>query len=128
MPVETLTAFFSLIEKMDLRGCCTRQHNCGAMNIKTQRSIYRQISKESEDIHMAEIDVGGGCGTGCASHPQSAERVDELEENVWSVVQQEIEREDQGEGVQNSGMTGTGVRGAETRALQSAQEKKSEVA
>ena len=48
--------------------------------------------------------------TGCGSHPLSAERVEELEESVWSVVRQENEREDQGEGVQNSGKTSTGVR------------------
>ena len=48
--------------------------------------------------------------TGCGSHPLSAERVEELEESVWSVVRQENEREDQGEGVQNSGMTSTGER------------------
>ena len=47
--------------------------------------------------------------TGCGSHPLSAERVEELEESVWSVVRQENEREDQGEGVQNSGKTSTGV-------------------
>ena len=34
-----------------------------------------------------------------------------LEESVWSVVRQKNEREDQGEGVQNSGKTNTGVRG-----------------
>ena len=32
-------------------------------------------------------------------------------DSVWSVVRQEIEREDQGEGVQNSGKTSTDVRG-----------------
>ena len=37
--------------------------------------------------------------------------MDELEESVWSVVRQENEREDQGEGVQNSGKTNTDVRG-----------------
>ena len=37
--------------------------------------------------------------------------MEELEESVWSVVRQENEREDQGEGVQNSGKTSTGVRG-----------------
>ena len=36
---------------------------------------------------------------------------DQMEESVWSVVRPENEREDQGEGVQNSGKTGTGVRG-----------------
>ena len=49
--------------------------------------------------------------TGCGSHPLSAERVEELEESVWSVVRQENEREYQGEGVQNSGKTSTDVRG-----------------
>ena len=43
--------------------------------------------------------------------PMSAERVKELEESEWSVVRQENEREDQGEGVQNSGKTSTDVRG-----------------
>ena len=37
--------------------------------------------------------------------------VEELEESVWSVVRQENEREDQVEGVQNSGKTSTDVRG-----------------
>ena len=36
------------------------------------------------------------------SHPQSSELMEELEESVWSVVRQENEREDQGEGVQDS--------------------------
>ena len=62
-------------------------------------------------LHIPGIDVGGGWRTGCGSHPPSAERVEELEVSVWSVVRQEIEREDQGEGVQNSGKTSTGVRG-----------------
>ena len=39
------------------------------------------------------------------------ERVEEREESVWSVVRQENEREDQGEGVQNSGKTSTDVLG-----------------
>ena len=37
--------------------------------------------------------------------------MEELEESVWSVVRQENEREDQGEGVENSGETSTDVRG-----------------
>ena len=37
--------------------------------------------------------------------------MEELEESVWSVVRPENEREDQGEGVQNSGKTSTDVRG-----------------
>ena len=36
--------------------------------------------------------------------------MEELGESVWSVVRQENEREDQGEGVQNSGKTSTDVR------------------
>ena len=36
--------------------------------------------------------------------------MEDLEENVWSVVRQENEREDQGEAVQNSGKTSTDVR------------------
>ena len=43
-------------------------------------------SKESEDIHIPGIDFGGGWITGCGSHPQSADRVEELEESVWSVI------------------------------------------
>ena len=69
---------------------------------------------EACSIHIAVligIDVGGGWRTGCGSHPPSAERVEELEESVWSVVRQENEREDQGEVVQNSGRTSTDVRG-----------------
>ena len=37
--------------------------------------------------------------------------MEELEESVWSVVRQENEHEDQGEGVQNSGKTSTDVWG-----------------
>ena len=37
--------------------------------------------------------------------------MEDLEESVWSVVRQENEREDQGEGVQNSGNTRTDVLG-----------------
>ena len=73
--------------------------------------LIRRDSKESEDIHIPVIDVGGEWGTGCGSHPSSAERVEELEDSVWSVVRQENGREDQGEGVQNSGKTSTDVRG-----------------
>ena len=66
--------------------------------------------------------------TGCGSHPQSAERVEELDESVWSVLRQENEREDHWEGVQNSGKTSTDVRSRLTWALKKAQEKKLEVA
>ena len=37
--------------------------------------------------------------------------MEELEESVCTVVRQENEREYQGEGIQDSGKTGTGVRG-----------------
>ena len=47
-----------------------------------------------------ECRAGGRTGAG--SHPPSAERVEELEESVWSVVRQENEREDQGEGLPQS--------------------------
>ena len=77
-----------------------------------QISIYTgRGSKECEDIHIPGIYVGGGWRTGCGSHPQSTERVEELEESVWSVVRQENEREDQREGVHNSSKTSTDVRG-----------------
>ena len=36
--------------------------------------------------------------------------MEELEESVWIVVRQENEREFQGEGVHDSGKTGTGIR------------------
>ena len=52
------------------------------------------------------IDVGEGWRTGCGSHPQSTELVEELEDSVSSVVRQENECEDQGEGVQDSGKNG----------------------
>ena len=67
--------------------------------------------KESEYIHLPGIDVGGRWKTGCGSHPQSSELVEKLEESVWSLVRQENEREDQGEGVHDSGKTGTDVHG-----------------
>ena len=53
--------------------------------------------------------------------------MDELEDSVWSVVRQETDREDQGEGIQDSGKTGTRVRGRD-RALKKAQPNKLEVA
>ena len=37
--------------------------------------------------------------------------MEELKESIWSVVRHEHEREYQGEGLQDSGKTGTGVRG-----------------
>ena len=52
--------------------------------------------RESEDIQIPGIDIGGGWRSGCGSHPQSAKRMEELEESVWSVVRQRNEREGQG--------------------------------
>ena len=86
------------------------------MNINRRYIFTGRHSKESEDIHIPGIDVGRGWRTGCGSHPQTAERVEELEESVWSVVRQENECEDQGEGVQDCDKTGTDVR-VETFAL-----------
>ena len=68
----------------------------GATNTKTQRSIYWERLKESEDIHIPGIDVGGGWRTGCGRQPQSAERMEELVDSVWSVVRQGNAGEDQG--------------------------------
>ena len=78
------------------------------MNIKRDPFTGRD-SKESEDIHIPGIDVDPGWKTGCGSHPQSAERVEELEESVWSVVRQENECEDQGESVQDDSGAGNDV-------------------
>ena len=61
----------------------------GATNIKMQKYTGRG-SKESEYIHIPGIYVGRGWRNGCGSHPQSAERVEELEESVYSVVRQEM--------------------------------------
>ena len=43
-------------------------------------SLTGRGNKEIEDIHIPGIYVGGGWITGCGSHPQSAELVEELEE------------------------------------------------
>ena len=43
----------------------------------------------SEDIHIPGIDFGRGWITEGGSHPHSAERVEELEESVWSILRQE---------------------------------------
>ena len=51
-----------------------------------QDAVTGRAIKESEDIHIPGIDVVGGWRTGCGSHTPSAERVEELEESVWSVV------------------------------------------
>ena len=41
--------------------------------------------KESKHIKISAINVVGGRRTGYRSHTRSAERLEELEENVWSV-------------------------------------------
>ena len=64
---------------MEERGLEISRNNTeclGRANTKTQRSIYWERVKESEDIH----DFGGGWRTGCGSQPQSAERMEELVE------------------------------------------------
>ena len=82
------------------------------MGCNEHQDVEIQLHGEtSEDIHIPGIDIGGGWRSGCGSHPLSAERVEELEESFWSVVRQKNAREDQGEGVQNSGKTSTDVRG-----------------
>ena len=48
--------------------------------------LQGETVKRVRDIHIPGIDVGRGWRTGCGSHPPSAERVEELEESVWSVV------------------------------------------
>ena len=53
------------------------------MNMKMHRDPFTgRGSKDSEDIHILGIYVGGGWRTGFGSHPQSAERVEELEKSV----------------------------------------------
>ena len=69
---------------MEERGLTISRHiteYVGAMTVKTQRSINRE--KESEDIHLTGIDVGGGWKTGCGSHPHSSELMEELERSVY---------------------------------------------
>ena len=39
-------------------------------------------SKDSEDIEIYGIDIGGGLITGCRNQPQSTERVEELVKSV----------------------------------------------
>ena len=86
-----------------------------------------KYSKESEVIHIIGIYDGGGWISGCGSHPQSAERVEELEESVWSVVRQKNERDDQVK-VHRTVVRPTLVYCAETWALNNAQENKLVVA
>ena len=93
-----------------------RLHNRGAMDIKMQRSIYREDSKESEDIHIPGIDV---------DEDGELDAEVNLEESVWSVMRQGNEREYQGEGVHNSGKTSIDVRGRDVKKVQ---ENKLEVA
>ena len=85
------------MEERGLKISINNTEYLGTTSTKTQRSIYWEILKESEDIHGRQ--------------PQSAERMEELVDSVWSVVRQGNECEDQWEGVQDSGKTGTDVRG-----------------
>ena len=99
---------------MEERGLKISRQNTeylGVMTIRRRDIFTGRGIKESEYIHLHGIDVGERWKTGCGSHPQSSELVEELEESVYSVVRQGNEREDQGEGVQDNGKTGTGVRG-----------------
>ena len=77
------------IKKTEYLGCS--EHKDAEIHLQGE------TVKESEDIHVPGIYVGGGWRPGCGSHPHSAEWVEELEESVWTVVRQENEREDQGE-------------------------------
>ena len=66
------------------------------------------IFKEKGDIQ----DCGNYIGINMINyHIYHEYLVEELEESEWSVVRQENEREDQWEGVQNSGKASTDVRG-----------------
>ena len=58
-------------KKTEYLGCNKHQD----AEIHLQRRHYR----ESEDIHMYGIDVGGGWRTWCGSQTQITERVEELE-------------------------------------------------
>ena len=49
--------------------------------VKTGRD---STGKESKHIKISAINVVGGRRTGYRSHTQSAERLEELEDNVWS--------------------------------------------
>ena len=70
----------------------------------------RGIALKSVSLRPKTVLLTPMWRTGCGSHLHSAEVVEALEESVWSVVRQENERENQGEGVQYSGKTGTGIR------------------
>ena len=88
-------------------------------------NISRKKSKDSEDIHMPGIDDGGGWRTICGNHPQLAERVEELDKSVWSVVRHKNEREEQG--IQDS-KTDPGVRSRDTGIEESHRQHKLDVA
>ena len=77
--------------------------------------------------HIPGIDIGGGWRTGYGSHPQSAERVEELEERVWIVARQEMNVEIKGK-VYMAVVRPALMCGAEIWALKKAHEKKLEVA
>ena len=55
----------------------------------TEINVQGETVKGVKTIHIPGFYVGGGWKTGCECHPPSAERVEELEESVWSVVRQE---------------------------------------
>ena len=88
----------------------TEQFGCNGHQ-DAEIHLQGETVKRVNTFTLPGIYVGGGWRTGCGSHPQSVERMEELEESVWIVVRQENEREDQWEGAQNSGKTSTDVRG-----------------
>ena len=51
-------------------------HACHLNSVATCGPVYCEMfaGKESEDIHIPGIDVGGGWRIGCGSHPPSADR------------------------------------------------------
>ena len=79
-----------------------------------------------ETVKISGIDVGRGWINGCRSYPQSAERLEELEENVWSVVRQKNELENLGEAY-NAVVIPALMYRTDTLALKKAPEKKLEV-
>ena len=84
-------------------------------------------SKESEDIHIPGIDVGGGWITGCGSHPSSAERWKNWK-RVSGVLCDRIMKVNIKGKVYRTVARPALMYGAETWALKKAQENKLEVA
>ena len=94
---------------MEERGLKISRNNTeylGKTSTKTQRSCIIHLLKVKTFTTLVDR-----WKTGCGRQPQSAERMEELVDSVWSVVRQGNECEDQWEGVQDSGKTGTDVRG-----------------